>query len=292
MPTRVFIPLSSKKTPQGSNDNSRGGSRNVTPRSIYEAETPRTVAAALLEKQGLNRQQDHSSSAKAQKEYEENTLTVERVFSSRIATTKPSATRRAATDPRLAPLESMELVDHPENAARGARAAHKMARARETVKRAETRKHDLKKVRGVAWVMLERATKENISRYMGVCLHHLYPNPPPLPPPLSPSPFPSLYHSTDTADSSPSCTPQVGGFPREGGCKAQALRRTASRKTTRERLLCHACPVPSKFEGYTGKIVLCRTSEREAALPLGEPRCGNGGHEAGSSRYICHAESC
>lgn len=290
MPTRVFIPLSSKKTPQGSNDNSRGGSRNVTPRSIYEAETPRTVAAALLKKQGLNRQQDHSSSAKAQKEYEENTLKVEPVFSSRIATTKPSATRRAATDPRLAPLESLELADHPENAARGARAAHKMARERETVKRAETRKHDLKKVRDVAWVMLERATKENISRYMCLCMHHLFPNPPPLP--LPPSPLSSLYHPTNTAVSSPSCTPQVRGFPREGGCKARAPRRTASRKTPSERLLCHTCPVPSKFEGYTGKIVLCRTSEREAALPLGEPRCGNGGHEAGSSRHICHAESC
>ena len=143
MPTRVFIPLSSKKTPQGSNDNSRGGSRDGTPRSINAADTPRTVAAALLEKQGLNRQKDISPNAKAQK------AKVEPVFVPRIAATKSGAAHRAVTDPFLKPLESADMADYPENAARGARAAHKLALGREADKKAQTRKYDLKQVCGI-----------------------------------------------------------------------------------------------------------------------------------------------
>jgi len=134
MPTRVFIPPTAKQTtPHGS------------PRSIQD-ETPRAVVAAAPAEKRLQQQNNLSlgASAKTRKENEEFQAKGEKgVIASRIATTKPSASRRAITDPLLAPKQSHTLSEFPKNAARASKASHKMAREQEEVKRAAMRKYDL-----------------------------------------------------------------------------------------------------------------------------------------------------
>jgi len=101
------------------------------------------VAAALLEKQGLTRHKNFSPRINARKEKEESGSKVVPVFASRIATVKPSATRRAVADPLLAPPKAREVSDFPQNAARASNAARTMAREREEARRGEARRYDL-----------------------------------------------------------------------------------------------------------------------------------------------------